>query len=58
MSTKTKVHIDLIKCPSCDEIQLAVVEHTMPFYSYVHECVKCRYVIMESEWEIVKKQDK
>jgi C4-type Zn-finger protein len=50
-----KNHTDIIKCPNCGEIQLAIVEHTIPFYSYIHKCTKCRYIIMESEWEIVKK---
>lgn len=45
-----KFHIETIICPECGKIQPAVVEHTWPFYSYVHECHRCHYTIMESEW--------
>lgn len=48
-----KFHYENIVCPECDCQQLATVEHTIPFYSYVHECVKCGYIIMESEWQKV-----
>lgn len=43
-------HTDLIRCPKCNEIQKAKVYHTMPFYIYVHTCVKCNYSITEDEW--------
>lgn len=43
-------HIEAIACPECNEEQFAEVLHTVPFYSYVHTCRKCEYVIMESEW--------
>lgn len=44
-------HEETIKCPDCKCIQTATVEHTFPWNSYVHECVNCGYVIMESEWD-------
>lgn len=47
-------HHETIKCPECNRIQTAVVEHALPFDIYVHTCEKCGYVIMEREWEIVK----
>ena len=43
-------HTETIICPECDRIQIATVEHTFPWHSYIHEC-KCGYVITESEWE-------
>lgn len=39
-----------IICPNCGQIQCAGVEDTVPFMTYIHECDKCEYVIMESEW--------
>jgi len=44
-------HEEKIICPNCGEVQVAKVEHTVPFYSYVHTCEKCGYTILESEWE-------
>lgn len=43
-------HLEKIECPECGLIQLAEVEHTEPWWSYVHEC-KCGYLIGESEWD-------
>jgi hypothetical protein len=43
-------HTELIKCPNCNYKQYARVEHSLPFYSYVHYCDNCKYCIMESEW--------
>lgn len=51
-------HTEIIKCPECSKIQSANVKHTQPFYSYVHECIKCKYIIMESEWVTVKPKGK
>lgn len=42
-------HIERIKCPACGKIVDAEVEHTAPWWSYVHEC-DCGYIITESEW--------
>lgn len=49
-----KSHTEKIRCPECGTVQEATVEHTVPFYSYVHHCEKCGFIIMESEWEVVK----
>ena len=43
-------HTEKIICPECNNVQTATVDHTFPWYSYVHEC-ECGYVITESEWE-------
>ena len=47
-----KHHHEIIECPGCNKIQLVKVEHTVPWYSYVHFC-RCGYIIMESEWNNV-----
>jgi hypothetical protein len=44
-------HKELIKCPECGLVQNARVEHTIPWYTYIHHCTQCEYVIMESEWD-------
>lgn len=46
----TDHHTETITCPKCGLAQDAVVEHTVPFNSYAHECA-CGYWITESEWE-------
>jgi hypothetical protein len=47
-----------IVCPNCDSIEDAIVEaHQgiaethLPFEVYVHHCINCGYIILESEWE-------
>ena len=45
-------HSETIKCPKCGLIQDASVQHTAPFWAYVHEC-SCGYWITESEWDTV-----
>jgi predicted nucleic acid-binding Zn ribbon protein len=50
-------HSELIECPGCKTAQWADVEHTEPFYTYVHECENCRIVIMESEWNNILTAD-
>lgn len=58
-STKTvkrenmETHHEIIKCTNCGSIETAEVEHTIPFYSYVHTC-QCGYVITESDWHRVE----
>ena len=44
----------MIKCPECKTIQAAIVEHTIPWGTHIHECNECKYLIMESEWEEIK----
>ena len=50
---KTGEHVK-IKCPRCGHVQNAQVGKTFPFYTYMHICKKCGYVITESEWDEVK----
>jgi len=45
-----KIKVKII-CPNCESIQDAIEEEAYPFWIYVHECTKCGYVCMESEWE-------
>lgn len=50
-------HTETIKCPECEKVQEAVVEHAEPWEPwdiYVHTCTGCGYVIMESEWNKVQ----
>ena len=49
----TPTHTEKIKCPDCGTIQDAIVEHTIPFHTYLHNCEKCNLTIMESDWEVV-----
>jgi hypothetical protein len=51
--TEAAYHTEKIKCPKCGKKQTAKVFHTIPCYTYIHEC-ECGYVIMESEWEPIK----
>jgi len=50
-------HTECIHCPNCEDIQEATVEHTVPFYSYVHFCTTCGYTITESEWQKATEQE-
>lgn len=45
-----------IECPECHTVQPAEVEFVkdFPFGVYFHECVKCKHIILESEWNEVK----
>lgn len=47
-------HLETIICPQCKSHEEACVQHTIPFWSYVHHCTKCGYTIMESDWEEIK----
>jgi ribosomal protein S27AE len=49
-----KTHPEIIKCPECGAVQMAEVVESMPWNIYVHDCIKCGYTIMESDWEEVK----
>lgn len=46
-----KNYINAIICPECKKKQIASVLDTVPFLTKVHSCIKCKYIIMESEWE-------
>lgn len=44
-----------IECPECHEIQAAEVEYLYNFWDiYYHQCIKCGYIILESEWNEVE----
>lgn len=47
---------EMIRCPECGQVQHAEIGNTLPFPTYIHECEEeeCGYLIMESEWEVVK----
>ena len=45
MTTKTTT--ESIVCPECGKVQKAKIKHTMPFDTYIHECEKCKYIIMK-----------
>jgi hypothetical protein len=34
----------------------ATVIHTVPFFTYIHNCNNCHYVITESDWELTNKE--
>jgi hypothetical protein len=45
-----------IECPECGSIEIAIEDYTTaPFPTFLHSCNKCRYVIMESEWNVIEK---
>ena len=46
----------IIKCPECESVQDAIIEHTIPFYTYIHQCERCNYIIMESEFNQINKK--
>ena len=48
-------HEERIRCPQCGKEQDAVVLHSWPWSTYIHDCEECGYTIMESEWEEVEK---
>ena len=40
-----------VECPKCGSIEIVVEDYsTVPFPTFVHRCNKCKYAIMESEW--------
>lgn len=43
----------MIECPECNTVQGAVVERTLPWCTFIHECNTCKHTIMESEWQEV-----
>lgn len=49
-----KTTIESIICPECSQVQKAKIKHTIPFDTYIHECKRCKYIIMESEWQRVE----
>ena len=53
-SKQSKNKIEIIVCPECNKLQKAKINN-IPFPVYIHNCKKCDYIIMESEWQTVKK---
>ena len=53
-NVKPEEHTEIIICPNCHNRQTAKVAHTQPFWSYVHECDVCDFIIGESEWDRVE----
>lgn len=49
---KTRKHSDIIRCPRCGYVQRANIIRSIPFDTYIHVCVKCKYIITESEWDV------
>ena len=50
-------HSEFVICPRCESVQNAAVLHTWPWHIMVHDCTKCGYTIMESEWQRVEKPE-
>lgn len=46
---------ELIICPACEAQQMATARlyNGSPWWSYVHTCDQCGYIITESEWQPV-----
>ncbi|HNA14592.1 MAG TPA: hypothetical protein PKV24_20650 [Cyclobacteriaceae bacterium] len=45
----------VIECPECHKQQEAeIIENgAMLFPTYIHKCIHCGYLIMESEWNAI-----
>ena len=39
-----------ITCPECWTQQIAEIKDTEIFPVYIHHCIKCEFIIMESDW--------
>ena len=54
----TVIKTDKIKCPECLRVQDADVRifGNDPFATYIKNC-ECGYIIMESEWDVIKKHN-
>jgi len=46
-------HEECIQCPRCQTRQLATVEHTVPQWTYHHQCSYCDYRITRLTWREV-----
>lgn len=55
MSTQ---HKEEIICPNCKSVENAIVNYTIPCWTYFHCCENCGYIITESEWEETKESRK
>jgi Zn ribbon nucleic-acid-binding protein len=52
-----KTWTEIIRCPNCGSIETAIVTETPLWNIYVHDCIKCGFTIMESEWERVEQNE-
>lgn len=43
----------VIRCPKCDSVQKATINQSIPWWVYIHHCNYCKYIIMESEWDVI-----
>ena len=43
-----------IICPECKSTEKAEVICGFPWYTYIHDCKNCGYIIMESEWQLAE----
>jgi len=41
-------------CPGCGSIELAEIKEGIPWNTYIHNCGKCEFIIMESDWNPAK----
>lgn len=48
-----KVKQEHIWCPNCHKLCEAVIQLTIPFATYIHDCEHCGRTIMESDWDPV-----
>lgn len=44
-----------IECPNCHDCQLATIIESLPWWTYIHTCTSCNYLITESDWHTVAK---
>lgn len=56
MNEPQVIRTDIIECPCCLTVQQAEViwDERDPWPIFVHTCVKCGYIVMESEWTVVE----
>jgi hypothetical protein len=47
-------HTEKIICPQCGLGQMATVLHTVPHWTFIHTCIKCKELIMESDWKLLQ----
>lgn len=50
----TITQTDYIVCPECGKTCKATVQYGPMFPIFIHDCEHCGYIIMESEWQLIK----
>lgn len=50
------ISVEKIWCPECEHIQDADVLEAFPWNVRIKDCENCGYLIMESEWNLLKKE--